>query len=552
METRERLLACWQELYPSKIEEFDEFWNWLKECKKAKFQEVTALPAGWFQDGTAYVAYVDHFAKDFTSFTKRLDYLQELGVDIIWLLPCLDSPMVDQGFDICDFEKVRPSLQGQDGDRAFDKFLSRATELGIRVIFDVTVNHCSKEHPWFKEAASSLDSAKRDWFFWSDNEERFSKARLLFKGMVESNWEKSKETNQYYFHRFYPCQPDLNYQNPQVLKAMLEVFANWRRRGVSGFRLDAVPFIWKDEGTDCENRPRAHTIIKLFRAALDYLAPNTLMLAEACQPPKEVVQFFGKGDECHGAYHFPVMPMIYLALARQNGHCIKEVLHPEVTPPIPDGCQWFTFLRCHDELTLEMVTPEQRQEIHSHFCHDERWNFRCGEGISARLFDLCKGNVDQVLLAFSLLFTLPGTPIIYYGDELALFNDEAFFAEKSKETGFKDSRFFVRGKINWDEMDQELATKDSLPARTHAALSEMIGKRKVSKALTRGSLDFPESTAFAIKRIFQGETVFALHNLTDSEIKVPLTEQKTELYSKGAKIAAETVTLAPYGFCWLI
>ena len=551
METRERLFACWQNLYPCKTEEFDQFWNWLKDCKEAKFQDVTALPAGWFQDGTAYVAYVDHFAKDFTSFTERLDYLQELGVDIIWLLPCLDSPMVDQGFDICDFEKVRPSLQGEDGDQAFDKFLSRASELGIRVIFDVTVNHCSNEHPWFKEAASSRDSAKRDWFFWSDTEERFSKARLLFKGMVSSNWEKSEETGQYYFHRFYPCQPDLNYQNPQVLRAMLEVFANWRRRGVSGFRLDAVPFIWKDEGTDCENRPRAHTIIKLFRAALDYLTPNTLMLAEACQPPKEVVQFFGKGDECHGAYHFPMMPMIYLALARQDGECIKEVLKPEITPPIPEDCQWFTFLRCHDELTLEMVTPEQRQEIHSHFCHDEKWNFRCGEGISARLFDLCKGNLDQVLLAFSLLFTLPGTPIIYYGDELALFNDEAFFEEKSKETGFKDSRFFVRGKIKWDEMDKELLVKDSLPARTHAALSEMIEKRKANKSLTRGKLDFPESPAFAIKRSFQGETVLALHNLNDSTIEVPLAEQNTELYSKGAKVAAGTVTLAPYGFCWL-
>ncbi len=551
MNTKEVLSSCWQELYPDAEEQFEQFWQRLQQEKEVNFSSLPQLPNAWFRDGTAYVAYVDHFAKDFTDFTERLPFLQELGVDILWLLPCLASPMVDGGFDISDFEKVRTSLQGQNGDEAFDLFLKRAGELGIRVIFDVTVNHCSDEHPWFKEAAAAKDSHKRNWFFWNDDEERFSKARLLFKGMVDSNWEKSDRTGQYYFHRFYPCQPDLNYQNPEVMEAMISVFANWRKRGVSGFRLDAVPFIWKDEGTDCENRPRAHTIIRFFRAALDYLAPNTLMLAEACQPPKEVVQFFGKGDECHGAYHFPVMPMIYLALARGDGQCIKDVLSPEITPPVPEDCQWFTFLRCHDELTLEMVTPEQRKEIHSHFCHDERWNFRCGEGISSRLFQLCKGNLDQVLLAFSLLFTLPGTPIIYYGDEVAMVNDDEYFEKKSRETGFQDSRLLVRGKIDWIETEKALADSTSKAAQTLQALKEMIKVRKESAPLTRGELHFPENKAFVIKRTLDQEKVVAVHNLTTEKLTVELNEDNEELYNRNAKLEGKTLELAPYGFSWL-
>ena len=553
MNTEERLRACWLELYPNNSDGFSEFWNRLVKIKEEHFQEINSLPARWFRDGTAYVAYVDHFADDFTSFTERLDYLKELGVDILWLLPCLDSPMVDQGFDISDFEKVRPSLQGKDGERAFDVFLDKATKLGIRVIFDVTVNHCSNEHPWFKEAASSKESAKRSWFFWSDDEQRFAKARLLFKGMVDSNWEKSEETSQYYFHRFYPCQPDLNYQNPEVLDAMLSVFANWRASWRQRF---SPSMLFPSFGRMMELIVK--TGLGLTPSSSSFELPSTTWrqthccLLRACQPPKEVVQFFGQGDECHAS--------LSLSSHANDLSCL-------------DSSKWPMHQRCvearshaHHSRRLPMVSPFYDATMNSlsrwlHLNNAKRYTTISvtmkdgtsvvGEGISARLFDLCQGNLSQVLLAFSLLFTLPGTPIIYYGDELALANDEKFFEEKSKETGFKDSRFFVRGKIDWVEIEKKLNDKDSLPSQTLGALRQMIATRKATKALTRGNLEFPDSEVFAIERSFDGETVLCLHNLGNNPMEVTIEDVKKVLYSQNAKVTEGTVTLAPYGFCWL-
>ncbi|MCX7279206.1 MAG: alpha-amylase family glycosyl hydrolase, partial [Burkholderiales bacterium] len=315
----------------------------------------------------------------------RLPYLQDLGVTCLWLLPILDSPMRDAGFDISDYTRIRSELVGGSDAAAqatFAEFLAEAHRRNIRVIFDVAMNHCSDQHHWFQEARKGPDNPYRDYFIWSDTTERYKEARIIFKGMMPSNWHPLPEDpGTYFFHRFFDSQPDLNYRNPEVLLAMCRVLLFWVAQGVDGFRADAIPYLWKEEGTICENLPGTHTIIKFFRAVLDAVRPGTILLAEACQPPAEVVTYFGDSDECQAAYHFPVMPRIYLALAQGSAKPIFDTLSTTFTPDIPADCGWFSFLRCHDELTLEMVTPEERKAIHAAYCLQPEWDFRpprCG------------------------------------------------------------------------------------------------------------------------------------------------------------------------------
>ena len=379
-------------------------------------------PEGWYKDAIVYSLYVDLFNGTFAGLTEKLPQLRELGVSCLWLLPILDSPMRDAGFDIRDYRTIRADLLDlphstsvEERQKAFRDFLDEAHKNGLKVIFDIAMNHTSEEHQWFVESRKGPDNPFRDYYIWNKDTNRYKETRLLFKGMCPSNWEKDGEW--YFFHRFFEFQPDLNYRNPQVLLEVSRILLFWLSQGLDGFRADAIPYIWKEEGTDCENLPEAHMIIKIFRAILDHVRPNTLLLAEACQPPIEVVKYFGDGDECHAGYHFPLMPMIFKSLAIQDAKPVLDVLHPSVTPDIMSENQWFMFLRLHDELTLEMVTPEDRAIIHGHYCKDPRWDFRVGEGISARLAELLDRNPDKIGLAYSIMLTLPGTPIIYYGDE---------------------------------------------------------------------------------------------------------------------------------------
>ena len=494
MDTISIIKQHWHTLYGNESTiELDEFLAYLENFKKSRI--IKPQEPEWHKDAIVYSLYVDLFNKDFKGLTEKLDYIQNLGVNCLWLLPILDSPMRDAGFDIRQYTRVRDELLGLPADASseekryvFRQFLDEAHERGLRVIFDIAMNHTSNQHPWFEESRKGPDNPYRDFYIWNKDTNRYTETRLLFKGMEDSNWEKDGAW--YYFHRFFGFQPDLNYRNPKVLTEMSKNLLFWLGEGVDGFRADAIPYLWKQEGTDCENLPETHIIVKFFRAVLDHVRPNTLLLAEACQKPAEVVKYFGDGDECHAGYHFPLMPQMFKAIAMESNEPIRKTLGKDVTPEIPETAQWFTFLRCHDELSLELVyvSEQDRAYIHENYCHQPAWNFRVGEGISARLSELMQRNPEKIALAYSIMLTLPGTPIIYYGDEFGKLNDEKYYQDKIRETGKDDTRFLVRGKIDWDQLEKDLENEESFSSQVFNRISEQVKKRKKYKAFGRGSI----------------------------------------------------------------
>lgn len=523
------------ELYPNEgIDMIDQFLSEI-ETIKGQFSSVST-DIEWYKDAVVYSLYVDLFNRDFEGLIEKLPYLADLGVTCLWLLPILDSPMRDAGFDIRNYDRIRRELFGlpQSADieeeRAlFRKFLSKAHSHGIKVIFDIAMNHTSNTNPWFLEAKKGPSNPYYNYFIWNKDTNKYTETRLLFKGMCPSNWEPCG--NEYYFHRFFEFQPDLNYRNPEVLLSMGRILLFWLSQGVDGFRADAIPYIWKTEGTDCENLPEAHTIIRFWRAMLDTVKPGTLLLAEACQPPNEVVKYFGDANECHAGYHFPLMPQLFIAIGKGDSQPIKDVLSHTITPEIPSACQWFTFLRCHDELTLEMVTPEERVVMNTLYRHDDRWNFREGEGIAARLSNLMKFDDRKVLLAFSIMLSLPGTPVLYYGDEFGKQNDESYFDKISSETGYSDTRYFVRGPVDWELTNKRLADSFSFEAKVFNGLKKMLSIRKKWMAFGRGSLEFIDlksnsgsetNGVLAFIRCYNNERLLVIHNLMDKVVEVDL------------------------------
>ena len=527
----------WHQLYGEANNELlDEFIQELKTTKQQNDRQPQKPQ--WYKDAVVYSLYVDLFNRDFRGLTEKLDYISDLGANCLWLLPILDSPMRDAGFDIRNYTKVRDELTGLPEDAAdeekqkiFNDFLEEAHRRDIRVIFDIALNHTSNEHPWFIESRKGAGNPYRDYYIWNKDTNRYTKTRLLFKGMEESNWEKDGDW--YYFHRFFNFQPDLNYHNPKVLVEMSKVLLFWLNKGVDGFRADAVPYLWKEEGTSCENLPQTHLIVKIFRAALDFVRPNTLLLAEACQKPKEVVKYFGDGDECHAGYHFPLMPQMFKTFALHSNRPVVETLSPEITPPIPESAQWFTFLRCHDELSLERVyvSEKDRALIHKYYCRKPEWDFRQGEGISARLAELLERDPEKIALAFSVMFTLPGTPIVYYGDEFGKLNDEAYYRQKTKETGKDDTRFLVRGYVNWQQLEKDLANTDSLSSKVYQKITEQINIRKKYKAFGRGDILWvdaydedgrPDEHILAYIRKWRTQSILVVQNLLGEERKFKL------------------------------
>ncbi|MDP8969557.1 MAG: maltose alpha-D-glucosyltransferase [Actinomycetota bacterium] len=349
---------------------------------------------------------------DIRGLIERLDYVEWLGVDCLWLLPFYDSPLRDGGYDISDFMKVLPEFGTVEDIAAL---LDAAHARGIRVIADMVMNHTSDAHPWFQESRQP-GSAKRDWYVWSDSDERYSQARVIFVDTEKSNWTWDPEAGAHYWHRFFSHQPDLNYDNPEVQEAMLDVVRFWLNLGFDGLRLDAVPYLYEREGTNCENLPETHSYLKRVRKTVDAEFEDKVLLAEANQWPADVVDYFGDGDECHMAFHFPVMPRMFMALRREETRPIYEIL--ERTPPIPAICQWGIFLRNHDELTLEMVTDDERDYMYNEYARDPRMKMNLG--IRRRLAPLLGGSRDAIELFHALLFSLPGSPVMYYGDELGM------------------------------------------------------------------------------------------------------------------------------------
>ncbi|MCD6090319.1 MAG: hypothetical protein J7J72_02350 [Bacteroidales bacterium] len=520
-----RLYSSFNQLYPNDYTALlDSFINDLNDLKSRLLPSVTT--SDWYKDVTVYSLYVDLFNNDFSGLTEKMDYLKDLGISCLWLLPILDSPMKDAGFDIKDYKRIRKDLfrlpdtaSPEEEKILFKKFLDEAHNKGLKVIFDIAMNHSSIDHPWFQESRKSKDNPYRDYYIWNENIEKYKEARLLFKGMCPSNWEKDGDC--YFFHRFFEFQPDLNYRNPKVLLSMSENLLFWMEQGVDGFRADAIPYIWKEEGTNCENLPKTHTVVKFFRAVLDYVKPGTLMLAEACQKPKDVVDYIKTGDECHAAYHFPLMPQMFKAISKESTEPILNALSPQITPVIPDDAQWFTFLRCHDELSLELVyvNEEDRAYIHKNYCHQPEWDFRLGEGISARLSELFKFDVEKISLAYSLMLSLPGTPVIYYGDEFGKANDDAYYHEMIQMTGKNDTRFLVRGKIDWKDVEKQLSNEQSFNAKVFKQLKNLVNTRKKHPAFGRGSIEWigteksTKSSLLAFKRKYKEEELLILHNL---------------------------------------
>jgi maltose alpha-D-glucosyltransferase/alpha-amylase len=376
--------------------------------KRAVFYEV--LIRG-FQDASG------DGTGDIKGLTSRLDYLQWLGIDCIWLLPIYESPLRDGGYDIADYLRILPEY-GNIAD--FVELIEQSHKRGIRIIADLVMNHTSEAHPWFQASRSDPDGPFGDFYVWSDNPDRYSDARIIFVDTETSNWTFDPVRGQYFWHRFFAHQPDLNFENPKVQDAMIEVLKFWLDLGIDGFRLDAVPYLYEREGTNCENLKETHEYLKRIRSEVDAAYPDRVLLAEANQWPADVVEYFGDeetgGNECHMAFHFPLMPRIFMAVRREQRYPISEILAQ--TPKIPAGCQWGIFLRNHDELTLEMVTDEERDYMYKEYAKDPR--MKANIGIRRRLAPLLDNDRNQLELFTALLLSLPGSPVMYYGDEIGM------------------------------------------------------------------------------------------------------------------------------------
>ena len=384
----------------------------------------------WYKDAIFYEVYVRGFYDsssdgngDLRGLTEKLDYIRDLGVDCVWLMPIYPSPLKDDGYDIADFYGIHPTVGNVED---FQALTTAAHERGIRVIADLVLNHTSDQHPWFQAARKDPNSPYRDYYVWSDTDQKYQGVRIIFKDTEQSNWSWDPVARKYFWHRFYSHQPDLNYDSPAVQEEILKVAAFWLDRGIDGFRVDAVPYLFEREGTSCENLPETHLFLKKLRRFVDEHYPGTLLLAEANQWPEDLLPYFGSGDEFHMAFNFPLMPRMFMAIRREQSWPIIEIM--DRLPGIPSGCQWATFLRNHDELTLEMVTDEERDYMNREYAKDPR--MRINLGIRRRLAPLIDGDRAQGELLHSLLFTLPGSPVLYYGDEIGM-GDNVYLGDRN-------------------------------------------------------------------------------------------------------------------------
>ena len=494
----------------------------------------------WFKRAVFYEVHIRAFADgngdgngDFRGLTEKLDYIQWLGVDCIWLLPMYPSPLKDGGYDIADFTAVHTDYGTLDDVRTF---IEEAHRRGIRVIADLVMNHTSDRHPWFQESRSGMDSAKRDWYVWSDTDTRYAGARIIFTDTEPSNWTWDPVAGQYYWHRFFAEQPDLNYDNPDVHDAMLDVLRFWLDAGLDGFRLDAVPYLYEREGTNCENLPETHAFLKRVRAEIDASYSDRVLLAEANQWPADVVHYFGDGDECHMCFHFPVMPRMFMALRQEDARSIYEIL--AATPTIPEACQWALFLRNHDELTLEMVTDEERAFMYAEYASEPR--MRLNVGIRRRLAPLLESSRGDTELLEALLFSLPGSPVLYYGDEIGMGDNIELEDRDGVRTpmqwtdglnaGFSDADpTKLYSPVVDDPVFGPEAVNVEAELRAPGSLLQwvrrLVALRKAHPVFGLGSfepLEHDVSPVFAHVRRLGEEVVVCAHNLSRSEQTVPL------------------------------
>jgi maltose alpha-D-glucosyltransferase / alpha-amylase len=533
----------------------------------------------WYKDAILYQLHVKAFADsngdgigDFAGLTERLGYLHDLGITTVWLLPFYPSPGRDDGYDISDYRRINPDFGTM---KDFRRFITEARRLGLRVVTELVVNHTSDQHPWFKRARRSKPgSDARNWYVWSNTDQKYLGTRIIFTDTEKSNWAWDPEAGAYYWHRFFSHQPDLNYDNPRVLWAILQVMRRWLDLGVDGFRLDAIPYLCERENTNNENLPETHAIIKKIRAEVDAYGPGRVLLAEANQWPEDVSAYFGDGDECQMAYHFPLMPRIYMAIAQEDRFPIADIMRQ--TPDIPPNCQWAMFLRNHDELTLEMVTDSERDYLWSTYASDPR--ARINLGIRRRLAPLMDNDRRKIELMNSLLLSFPGTPVIYYGDEIGM-GDNIYLGDRNgvrtpmqwtpdRNGGFSradPAKLYLPPIM--DPVYGYQAVNVEAQSRSLSSLlswmKRLIAVRKTSHVFGRGSMAFirPANRAVLVYvRQYDDEVLLCVANLSRSaqaaEIdlspwrgRVPhemLGRTRFPRIGDGPYV----ITLAPYGFFW--
>ncbi len=495
----------------------------------------------WYKDAVIYQLHVRSFfdqnddgVGDFAGLTSKLDYIERLGVSAIWLLPFYPSPMRDDGYDIADYLGINPVYGTQ---RDFQAFVRAAHERGLKVITELVVNHTSDQHPWFQEARKApRESAKRDLYVWSDTDKRFPETRIIFTDSEQSNWAWDSVANQYYWHRFFSHQPDLNHNNPAVVNAVIRVMQHWLDLGVDGLRLDAIPYLCVRDGTTNENLPETHAVVKRFRRAIDAKYKNRMLLAEANQWPEDVREYFGDGDECHMAYHFPLMPRMYMAIAQEDRYPIVEIL--QQTPDIPPTCQWAIFLRNHDELTLEMVTDKERDYMYQMYAADPR--ARVNVGIRRRLAPLMENDPAKIQLMNSLLLSMPGSPTVYYGDELGM-GDNIYLGDRNsvrtpmqwspdRNGGFSraDPQSLYLPPImdpvyGYASVNVEAQSRE--PSSLLNWTRRMLAVRKTCKAFGRGTFELlrpGNRTILAYVRRYESTAVLCVANLKRSAQAVEL------------------------------
>ena len=542
-------------------------------------RQPTATDPLWYKDAIIYELPVKSFydanadgVGDFQGLYEKLDYLRDLGVTCLWLLPFFPSPLRDDGYDIADYVSIHPSYGNLDD---FKKFLQAAHNRGLRVVIELVLNHTSDQHPWFQRARSApAGSPQRDLYVWSDTDQPYRQARIIFVDTERSNWSWDPVAQQYYWHRFFRHQPDLNYDNPAVIREMLAVLDFWLDLGVDGFRLDAVPYLVERDHTSCENLPETHAVIKAIRKHIDDRSPDRMLLAEANQLPADVRAYFGDGDECHMVYHFPIMPRIFMALHLEDRQPITDVLM--TTPTIPGNCQWALFLRNHDELTLEMVTDDERDYMYLAYGIEPK--ARLNVGIRRRLAPLVGNSRLRIELLVGLLFSFPGTPIIYYGDEIGM-GDNLYLGDRNgvrtpmQWTGDRNAGFshadparlyspaIMDAVYGYQAVNVEAQESDA--ASLLYWMRNMIRLRKLFKVFGRGTMETLSPSnrkVLAYVRQYDADVILCVANLSravqpaelDLSAFVGLVPVEMQGYTEFPAIGTEPyfLTLGPYGFYW--
>ncbi|HXD48129.1 MAG TPA: maltose alpha-D-glucosyltransferase [Gemmatimonadaceae bacterium] len=533
----------------------------------------------WYKDAIIYQLHVKSYRDanadgfgDFKGLVEKLDYIQQLGANTVWLLPFYPSPLKDDGYDIASYEEINPTYGTIDD---FRGFLASAHERGIRVVTELVINHTSDQHAWFQRARRApKGSPERNWYVWSDDPNKYSGTRIIFTDTEKSNWSWDPEAQQFYWHRFFSHQPDLNFDNPEVLEAVKNVMRFWLRMGVDGLRLDAIPYLIERDGTNCENLPETHEVLRELRRTLDAEFPGRIFLAEANQWPSDVRAYFGDDDECHMAFHFPVMPRMYMAIRKEDRTPIVDIMRQ--TPEIPEHCQWAVFLRNHDELTLEMVTDDERDYMYREYARDPR--MRINVGIRRRLAPLMESGRRQMELMNALLMSMPGTPIIYYGDEIGM-GDNIYLGDRNgvrtpmhwsadRNAGFSEgdtAALFSPLIVDppYDYHTVNVVAQERVPTSLLRWMRRLIAVRQQYRAFGRGTwepIDAANRRVLIFLRRYKDELILCVNNLSRFAQFVELDLREfngllpLELWSKNCfppiGELPYLLTLGPHNFLW--